>query len=719
MKIIKKEKQSKREDAVVIPFLEHYYSWFTEDISFSSVAESHENRPDYFVDTTKTLIEIKEIHDRTSNQRHAQWGKIANRLQKATDNSYLLKQVKGTYLVNTPDVFKLHKFEDAASQVLQAIIDGVNQQRINILGINFEINKVSDQEGIVVYGSIGGGGFIDPAGTVYQNIKEKIATANKQLGFTPNETKISKRILLLVNKYAFPLYEWDLFKAISLVYYDLLGYENIDEVWYQLETQSNGYIHKLLYSKYFFEKFEKESLNSVHESEYLMFGSWFSPLSEMNDEKKQKLFKALQFFLATDKANTHFAREHREQMVRLGLWLLEQNRIKDTIWLIDQFIDDTDPAEPEKYKGRPEFNYDKIIRDGKDAVVISTVMGHLAWNVKELARKSERHDIANLVKAYKYTEKILTSKKNLFVIQQWLIPLIEISSRRLWLAEDSPETYLKFRKLMLDPNNGLIAKYNEYPALTKYLTEILQFFKDLNTEEVKFVIEKLIDSKNGMVLLVYYALYKENHYKKDSDVGRILFKINPNILNYSSEYSYNKLKQISIDKENRYANYRLQLAFQCWRILNDETDEFKHLETLLDNLFNSPYEKKTFSDLFRILEKIYVLHIEQCHKWLMIYLSKLDSYADNYERGRNVWISMEKIIDKVAEYKPEDLTNIISHLTNIWLQGAYIGDLNVIYNAYKFISNPTKKAEIKELSQKLYKQLQEVNPRVKDINWIE
>ena len=718
MKITKKDKENKREDAVIIPFLEYYYSSYTENISFSSVKEGCEKRPDYFVDTTRTLIEIKEIHDRTSNQKHAQWGSVVNKLQKTTNNNSLLKQVKGTYLVNTPDVFRLYKFEEASSQILQSIIDGVDKQKKKIvLGINFDINKVSDQESIVVYGSMGGAGWIDPANVIFQNIKEKISTANKQLGFVPKDTEVSKKILLLVNKYSFPLYEWDLFKAISLIYNDLLRYENIDQVWYQLETQAHGYVHKLLYSKYFFEKFEQENLTSVHDDEYIMFGSWFSALSEMKVEKKNKLFIALQFFLETHIPHTIFSREHREQMVRLGLWLLESNPIEDTIWLINQFIDDPDPAEPEKYEGKPELNYDKIIRDDKDAVVITTVMGHLAWVVKELARKSERHNVANLVKAYEYTETILTSKKNLYEIQQWLVPLVEISNRRLWLAEDSPKTYLKFRKLLLDQNNGLIVKYNQYPALTKYLTEILQFVKDLNTEEVKLIIESLIDSKDGMVLLVYYALYKENHYKKDSEVGKILAKIDPNILEFSPIYAQNKLEEISLDKENKYADFRGQLAFQCWRIIEDIPAEFGHLEHLLDNLFNSTYDKKAFFDLFHVIEKNYELHSEQSHRWLMTYLDKMASYVDNDEKGRNTWISMENIIDKIATYKPADLPTIINNLTDIWLKGAYIGDVNVIYNAYQFIADPIQKKQIKELSQKLHKQLQNTNPRVKNINW--
>jgi len=719
MKIIKIDKDNKREDIIIIPFLEYYYSKNTEKISFSSVLEGHENRPDYFVDTTKTLIEVKEIHDRTSNQKHAQWGNVVNKLQKATDSNDLLKQVKGTYIVNTPDVFKLHKFDEASSQILQLIIDGVDKQTISVLGINYEVNKVSEQEGIVVYGSIGGAGFIDPANVVFQNIKDKVGVANRQLGFIPKDIKVSKKILLLVNKYYIPLYEWDLFKAISLIYSDLLRYQNIDEIWYQVGTQSGGYNHKLLYSKYFFDKFENENLNSIHDPEYSMFGAWFSSLSEMNEAKKEKLFRALQVLLKTDKPYKIFPnKEHREQMVRLGIWLLENNQIKNAIWLIDQFVDDPDPSSSDEYKGKPEFNYDKIIRDGKDVVVLTTVRGHIAWLIKELAHKSGRHDVQNLINAYWYTKQVITSEKNLYIIQQWLIPLIEIANRRLWLAEDSQETYKNFRNLILNKDDGLIAKYAEYPALAKYLIEILNFFKDLNTGEVQFIIEKIVNSEEGMVLLMYYALYKENHYKKDSDVGSIIEKLDPNILKYNPTFAQNRIKLISLDKANIYAKLRSQLAFQCWRILKDIPTEFDNLESLISNLFNSPYDKNTFSNLFHILEENYEYKPNYAHGWLMLYLKKLSEYVNGEERGKNIWISMEKIIDKIAQYKPDDLPAIINYLTDIWLKGAYIGDITTIYNAYQFIVNSTQKKLVKKLSRKLYKQLKEANPQVKDINWV-
>jgi hypothetical protein len=195
-------------------------------------------------------------------------------------------------------------------------------------------------------------------------------------------------------------------------------------------------------------------------------------------------------------------------------------------------------------------------------------------------------------------------------------------------------------------------------------------------------------------------------------------KINPNILSYSSKYAKDKLSGISLDKENKYAKLRSHLAWQCWRILNETPNEFGHLESLLDNLFKSPYNKETFSNLFHILEEKYGVQTKQCHIWLMDYMKKVVDYVIDDEKGRSTWTSMDQIINKVADYKPEDLPVILEGLTKIWLKGAYIGDLNIIFTAYQNIKEKDLRQQVKKLSQKLHERIQKANSRVSNIEWI-
>ena len=144
MNITKTHNFNKAEDVSIIPFLEFYY-YSEKDISFTAVNEDGGKRPDYHIQTDNSLVEVKEIHDKESNQKHAQWGKIASKLQKAVDNNQLINKVKGTFLVNTPELFKTpteqKAFESASSQVLQAVID--NKKEVKVFGVDFEINKVS------------------------------------------------------------------------------------------------------------------------------------------------------------------------------------------------------------------------------------------------------------------------------------------------------------------------------------------------------------------------------------------------------------------------------------------------------------------------------------------------------------------------------------------------------------------------------------------------
>jgi hypothetical protein len=264
----------------------------------------------------------------------------------------------------------------------------------------------------------------------------------------------------------------------------------------------------------------------------------------------------------------------------------------------------------------------------------------------------------------------------------------------------------------------LVAKYSRYPALAKFLINIFDFFKDLTTEEAKFILDNLINSDEGFRLLVYYAFYREKHYKKDSDIGKVMGKINPGIFSYSSTYAKDKLNEVSLDKENKYAKLRSHLAWQCWRILDESPKEFEQLEQLLDNLFKSPYNKETFSNLFHIIEEKYGDQAKQCHVWLMDYIRKMFDYVVDDDKGRKTWTSMDQVINKVADNKPEDLPTILESLTKIWLKGAYIGDLNVIFTAYQNIKDNNLKQQVKQFSQKLHKEIQAANPRVSDISWI-
>ena len=700
MNIRKKHSFNKAEDVSIIPFLEFYYESI-EEVSFVAIPEDGEKRPDYFIDVDSYLVEVKEIHDKKSNQKYAQWGKIVSKLQKAVDNNKLISKVKGTFLVNTPELFKTpteqKTFESASSRVLQAVID--NEKKVKVFKVDFEINKVSNQESVVVFGSHGGGGSINPANIVYQNIKDKIAIANQQLGNHPRDLQPKKRILLLVNKYYFPLWNWDLFKAISRVYRQLLNYANIDEIWYQFETKDKGFVHKLLYRKSFFEQFETSDFTDYNTEDLELFANWFPAMSEMGEEEKNKLLTALKRFLKNKRPYQIFPNSQtREKMVRLGLWLVEKKSFNDTIWLIEQFITDNNPPLPKECKDHEKFDYHKQVLNNEDVNIITTVLGHLAWVIQKLAVRKNY-----IVKALEFTRTLL-NHSNLYVKLQGIIPLVEIAARRQWLEDydkkNTTKHYNEFRKISFN----LLDKYSQYKAIANSLTHVFYYFKNLNTKESIEVLNKLKDAREAAALFVYFGIFRERHYK-----DKISFDSKP-------------LREMLIstiqDHQKKYEDLRGSIAWNFWRILAETPDEFDTLKTYIDLFFNLPYNKRYYSSLERIIEEWIERKPEICISWFTASIVKLLDYVDNNETtARNTWIEPKRALQFIASNKPSMLIKTVGKLVELWKLGAFVGSPRETFETYKLVRDTNTKNKIRDQFKLWYDEMKAINQKLESVSW--
>lgn len=719
MKIINEPNTQKKEDINIIPFLEFLYQHEHGNLHIKPVKEKTGiSTPDYFASEKSLLVEVKQIIDNRDLSGHVQWSRVASNLQKAVNNNSKMSKVKGSYLVNTSPMIKTREFSEIAEGILSELTAG-KTGKINVARHDFEINKVSEQANIVVFGTFGPASFIDPASTIYVNVNDKIPKINEQLAFTNEKIKPTKRILLLVNEYHALLYDWDLFKALSRMYDLLLQSQNIDEIWIQYRIKAGGFKHKLIYRKSFFESFEQKNILNYDDLDLEIFADWFSSLADLGDEKKEKLYEALTVFIDKKKPDEQFTNtNNRYEIIRLGLWLLETNKIKEAIWLIKKFKDDNDPPEPDKYNDREELNYHKQIFEGKDVNVITTVQGHLAWVVKELVRKSSKDDITNLLEGFKLAkEKLSMPNQNLYIILEWLFPLIEISNRRIWIANKDPETYKEFRSLILDPTDGLIARYSTYKEIAKNLFTVFYYVKDLTENESTFVLENLINIHEVASLLVYYALFREGHYKKGQEAGDIFGKITPEIFHYSSNKANQLLEKVITNSS--YTYLRNQIAWQYYQILREVPGEFCRLVSYIDKLFTLPFDRELYSKLELILEDWYG-KTSTCdnpsHQWLMTYIQKASDYSKSYPSEQvDLWITIDDLLSKVAEFHAEDLKTLLLNLYEIWMKNGYIGEFNVIFSAYKFIRDPEVKADILKVSKDIYSKMKAVKPTIKEI----
>lgn len=696
----------KKEDVNIKPFLDFYLKGKAPE-RYIPIPEGNGKTPDYYIPSEDTLIEVKEIHDQKDLKRHSQWGTIASKLQKAIDASQLINKVVGSYLIDTPHTYKsptdTGSFKKAAEDVIKAVIRG--SKMVKVFKYDFKITRVSKKGNYISFGTSGPGGSFDAAQTIFENIHGKLRTANTQLGFQYNNKTQSKKIVLLVNKYQLLFWDWDLYKGVSYLYDDLISYSNIDEIWFQNELKTGGFSHRLVFRRTFFGQFESGDLTSYGDSDLNLFADWFSALEGKGDEKKLKLLNALKVFLGTKKPYELFQKSTpREEMVRFGKWLVDQGRFEDAIWLIQQFITDPDPEETKQNEKRPSL-HDSIVKKDKsrEPSVITSVMGHLAWTVQALALHKE-----TVLQAYEFTSEVLKRTKDYYVVLEWLIPLIAISGRKVWLKEQSEEAYKDFKELSF----SILRKYSKFPALSRAIVHLFYYFRDVTTKEAFEILENLDKAEEFETLLIYFAIFRQRHFKES--------KYPSEVQNYDPKLARKMLKEKigDISKANR--NLRGGIAWNLWKILSENESEFDTISPWIDEFMKYPYETRLFHNFERVIEEWFNRKPEKCIEWYTVVVKSTAVYATkNPDKARDLWLTTEtdQILANIAQYYPDKLAPLVRQLFTIWQTGAYVGSPKGIFQTYKLIDDAKLREEVKKEYEMIYKKMKEMNPKLEEVEF--
>lgn len=699
----------KKEKGNIETFLKFYLPIYFPNIKNVDIDCPDKNNqqmaPDYFLEQPKVYVEIKQVHDREELEHTMSWGYNTKKLQDELDkrrNDPIFP--KGTYLLDFPWNLKIKAGQEktVADSIISAIRN--NQKKFFVEGVgDFEV--ISKSEGnenkVVLFASSGPVKSINPAGTIHQNISPKIAKANKQLG----KSKANKKILLLVNKYFFAKIN-DFIEALMYSYKDLLGYKNIEEIWLQFENRDKQFFHELLYSHDFLTAFEEKKIKPSDEQHKKLFEKWFYSLEKLGDEYKEKLFSALRQFFKDKKPYQLFTNKFtRERMVNLGIWLAEKERLNDVIWIIDKFIDDPDPEEPEKYLGDPEFNYHQKIIDGEDPHIITTVLGHLAWVIQKLSVNKNY-----IVKALNYT-KTLLEHKNLYVKLQAIIPLIEIAGRRQWLEGwgERPRRgqYKEFHQLVFGLVK-LVAENPNYKAIAKWLCRIFVYYNDLSTNEAEKVLDALKTTDEAAVLFVYFGIFRQRHYKDQA-------------IEYNGQRLERKLKEMIKNSKEDYQSLRASITWYLWDILKKHRNEFQTIKPYIDLILKQPYQSDVYDNIEMIINDWIKDKPDICIQWYKQMLSKIYDFANHTKKLKlhgGLWLMYtEEIVEAIAKHNPNELVEVMKELVSLWKKGIFVGSPKRLFESYKLVSVKRQRIDTKKIFHKLYNSMRKLNPKIEMIDW--
>ncbi len=676
------------------------------EIECPDIKNSH-RAPDYLVlKPQKYVIEVKRVFDKKELENLIQISHNIRRLREKL-RSRDLRWLHGLYIIETPPNLRIKKGQE--DNVIDSILTAIKEDRSSVtihkIG-TFEFRKISNEgSDILNIGPKPKAGWLDPQDTIYRNVDLNIA--NEQLG-AMRESKIKRKILLLVNKYNLGG-ERHFIGALCNNYENLKKYENIDEIWLQMENyvHAGKFSHILLYKRDFIANYEKKKI-LTQEDDINLFIKWFPELVQLGDEHKEKVFHIIKSLLKHKKPHDIFSEKNsRIEIVRFYNWLYEKKRFNDIIWIIEKFLDDPDPPEPSINERVDNYhNYHQEIIEGKDPLIITTVLGNLAWAVQKITVNKKY-----IVKALNYTEKLL-NHKNFYVKLQAIVPLIEIAKRRQWLSGYGKRPrrgkYKEFHKLTF----GLLKLLREYPtckAIAKWLCHVFAYYKDLSTREALQVLNTLKISEEAAGLFVYFGIYRQNHYKDQP-------------IKFNGRRLEKELENMLKNTEHEYQQLRSNIVWHLWKIITGDKNEFNTIKPYIDLILKKqPYQPILYKNIEDIIEECIKVNPEVCIQWYESMLSNIIEFVEKrkdshvYER---IWLMhTEEIIKSIAEVKPNYLLKIVNKLIYLWKKGVYIGNPKEIFESFKLVKDLTRQVEIRKTFKNYYKEMKKMNPKLKEIDW--
>ncbi len=342
----------------------------------------------------------------------------------------------------------------------------------------------------------------------------------------------------------------------------------------------------------------------------------------------------------------------REERVRkIGQCILDYP--PDEInWFIEQFINDPDPSID---SNDPSFEYCKQINSGKDPLVITSVLGHLAWVVQKLAISE------SYIKNALYFTRKLVDHPNLYVKLQAIIPLIEIAKRRQWLdgwkIRPYEKTYKDFNELVFYFVN-FVKNNPNFVAIAKWMIQVLYYYKDLSTEQAEQILDSFKITSESGGLYVYYALYRQSHYE-DQDIE------------FNSTIFEDKLRSIIASNDNNDARLRKNVAWQLWKIQHDDKKQFPKVKEYIDLFLEQPYQR----GLNLYIEDLINDRIDDypmlCTQWFETVLDNISTFSNKeIQEQKGIWIFRTgPILQSIAKNQPDKLEKIISKMQEVEKKG--------------------------------------------------
>lgn len=417
----------------------------------------------------------------------------------------------------------------------------------------------------------------------------------------------------------------------------------------------------------------------------------FESLPELAKNYPVKTFSFIQKHLEDKERIEDFIKDNytRMRIVEVGEVLAQKGMCKESLWIVDKFINDSDPIIDEK----EEFNYHKQIEKGEDPNILTSVRGRISWVLQKLATDKDF-----LTESFIRVRDLIKTEDNLYIIKQSIIPLVEITIRKNWLKEMDRSLYFEFHDLLFD----LLRRYSKYPALSRRIANAFLYYKNLSEDEAEEVLNCLGDVAESAPLFIYYAVYRKNHFR---EIG---------------EFDSKRFERLLKEKiQSGSEDLRRQLAWHLWKSIS-EGNGLEMFKEYIDAFVSSAYSSSVYDFLLMIIEEKIQTNYLDCFNWFKNILQVTIERAikASMTEGLVCGADYPDITQQIARVGiPEDYLEIVNEISELALiDKVVVYDLKEVFGAYTLLEPSEREKALPKL-ESLWKELTRKNPRLAEIEW--
>ncbi|MES2213528.1 MAG: hypothetical protein V4473_01645 [Patescibacteria group bacterium] len=390
----------------------------------------------------------------------------------------------------------------------------------------------------------------------------------------------------------------------------------------------------------------------------------------MREKIKEQLIKLFEKPNWKEEIDEFYSSMREEVIWVMSDFVKEKKYISQAMEIAEIFVSDPNPTIEDK------TNQDLL--KGEDVRYITSVRGSLCWLLNSIGATL---DTTYYTRIIDLLEK-LAKDPVIYVRIQATYPLAGLM-QNVKAERNKDGTPFEYTKADKDRVIALafymLEKNRMYPPMIEVLTNVFDKMRFISEAEAMFVLKAFM-----------YTDEKKKLFQKDKFIENVA----PLLLffaEFSPEYTptfknrefQGLLREVIVTASPRFKS---NIVWHIWKTIETSPETYPRFKEYLPLFFEGDFQEEPLGQYEFLIEKIMLQSPEDAIKLFeseIQYIKRALPHIKSEAGGRMWFYSVENVIEKVAELKPEILPEILFVLKELYTKRSYIGDVVRIYSAYK------------------------------------